>query len=200
MAQSDPEMRMAGQDHVHPGAELDQAHALPALHKIPYFKAENDAAGQYPCNLAKGYIELIALNRHYILLVLFRTVAAERIQMLAFLVSNLAHGSRDRRAVDMNIEDAEEDAQANPLAGRRLDASNLRDLAVRGRNHQARLSRYRTLGIAKKPQEKARQQERYHRPSPMSGYQKHQNAGRDEPKSIKISVTNHVFDQTLGEL
>ena len=67
-------MRMAGQDHVHPGAELDQAHPLPALHKIPYFKAENDAARQYPGNLAKGHIELIALNRHDILLVFFRTV------------------------------------------------------------------------------------------------------------------------------
>src|SRR5277367_1421941 len=118
MTQSDAHMRMAGQDHVHAGAELDQAHALPALYKIAYLEAENDAAGEDPGNLAKRYIELVTLNRHYILLVLFRTVAAERIQVLAFLVANLAHRSRDRRAVDMNIEDAEEDAQANPLAGR----------------------------------------------------------------------------------
>src|ERR1700761_9315014 len=164
MAQSHPDMGMARQDHVHPGAELDQAHPLPTLHKIPYFKTENDAAGQYPGNLAKGDIEVIALNRHDILLVLFRAVAAESVQVLALLVSHLAHASRDRRAVDMNIEDAEEDAQANPLAGWRLDASNLRDLAVRRRNHQSCLSRYRSLGIAKKPEEKAGQQDRYHRP------------------------------------
>ena len=100
----------------------------------------------------------------------------------------------------MNIEDAEEDAQANPLAGRRLDAGDLRDLAVRRRNHQPRLSRNRSLGIAKKPEEKAGQQNRYHRPDPMPGYQKYQNGGRDKPKPIKISVTYHVFDQTLGEL
>jgi hypothetical protein len=200
MAQSDADMRMARQDHVHAGAELDQAHPLPALYKIAYLKAENNAAGKYPGNLAKRYIELVALNRHYILLILFRTVAAERIQVLAFLVSNLAHGSRDRRAVDMNIEDAEENAQANPLTGRCLYTGDLSNLAVRRRNHQACLGRYRTLGIAKKPEEKARQQDRYHRPGPTPGYQKHQNAGRDEPKSIKISVTHHVFDQTLGEL
>src|SRR5450631_722140 len=120
--------------------------------------------------------------------------------MLALLVSNLAHRSRDRRAVDMNIEDAEEDAQANPLAGRRLVAGDLRDFTVRRRNHQARLSRYGTLGVAKKPEKKTRQQNRNHRPRPMPGYQKDQNGGGNEPKSIKISVTNHVFDQTLGEL
>ena len=120
--------------------------------------------------------------------------------MLAFLVSNLAHRSRDRRAVDMNIEDAEEDAQANPLARRRLDAGDLGDLAIRRRNHQACLGRHGTLGIAKKPEKKARQQNRNDRPRPMPGYQKDQNGSRDEPKSIKISVTNHVFDQTLGEL
>src|ERR1700761_352279 len=98
-------MRMAGQDHVHPGAELDQAHTLSALHKIAYLEPENNAAGKNPGDLAKRYIELIPLNRYDILLVLFRTVAAEGIQVLAFLVSNLTHGSRDRRAIDMNIED-----------------------------------------------------------------------------------------------
>src|SRR5580704_11792014 len=146
---------MPGQDHVHAGAELNQAHPLPAFHKIAYLKAENDAAGKYPGNLAKRYIELVALDRNDILLVFFRTVPAERIQVLAFLVANLAYCSRDRRTVDMNIEDAEEDAQANPLACRRLDAGDLRNLSVRRRNHQARFGRHGTLGIAKKPEKKA---------------------------------------------
>ena len=92
----------------------------------------------------------------------------------------------------MNIEDAEEDAQADALASRRLDAGDLGDLAIGRRNHQAWLDRHRTLGIAKEPEKKARQQNRDHRPDPMPGYQKDQNAGRDKPKSIKISVTHHV--------
>ena len=118
MAQSDADVRMAGQDHVHAGAELDQAHPLPALYKIAYLKAENDAAGKYPGNLAKRYIELVALHRDYILLVFFRTVPAKGIQVLAFLVANLAYGSCDRRAVDMNIEEfrALEESLLNPSA------------------------------------------------------------------------------------
>ena len=34
----------------------------------------------------------------------------------------------------------------------------------------------------------------------LPGYQQDQNGSRDKPKTIKISVTHHVCDQTLGEL
>ena len=48
LPESHPNVRMARQKHVHPGAELDQPDPLAALHKIAYLKAEDDAAGQQP--------------------------------------------------------------------------------------------------------------------------------------------------------
>jgi hypothetical protein len=34
----------------------------------------------------------------------------------------------------------------------------------------------------------------------MPGYQEDQNAGRKKAETIKVSVTNHVCAETLGEL
>ena len=160
LPQGHPDVRMAGQQNVYPGAELDQADPLPALHKIAYLKAEDDAPRQQSGDLFEAHIELIALHGHQILLVFFRRLGVERIQVLAFLIPNLAHRAGNGRAVDMNIEDAEEDTQADTLSSRRLDAGDLGDFAIRRRNHQACLDRHGTLGIAKEPEKKACQQNR----------------------------------------
>ena len=39
LPQGHPDVRMAGQQNVHPGAELDQADPLAALHKIAYLES-----------------------------------------------------------------------------------------------------------------------------------------------------------------
>jgi hypothetical protein len=42
---------MGRQQNVHPGAELDQADALAAFHKIAWLEAEDDAPRQYTGDL-----------------------------------------------------------------------------------------------------------------------------------------------------
>jgi hypothetical protein len=67
-----PNVRMARQQHVHPGAKFDQANALAALHKITYLKAEDNAAREQTGDLFEGDIELVALHGYQVLFVLFR--------------------------------------------------------------------------------------------------------------------------------
>ena len=100
----------------------------------------------------------------------------------------------------MNIKDAKEDAQADTLAVRRLNSGDLSDFAIGGRNDQARLDRHRPLGIAEEPEKKAGEQNRYDCPNPIPRHQEYQDGSRNEPKTVEVSVTHHVRDQTLGEL
>ena len=84
LPQGHPEVGMARQYNIHPGAELDQADALAALYKIAWFKAEDDAPRQDTRDLAEDHIELIPLHGHHILLVLFADSGSSAFRCLPF--------------------------------------------------------------------------------------------------------------------
>jgi hypothetical protein len=97
------------------------------------------------------------------------------------------------------VEDAEEDAETDPVAIRGVDGRNLGDLSVGRRNHQARACRNHTLGIPEEPEKEGREQHRNENQKPtgkpVGG--KKANYGSDEQQTdrIPISITNHAAPQ-----
>ena len=66
------DVSMAGQEHIDPGAELDQADTLAAFDEIAHWKRKTMRRASSPAICLKRHIELIALHGHQILLVFFR--------------------------------------------------------------------------------------------------------------------------------
>src|SRR5947209_14678531 len=96
-------------------SEFDEAHALAALQTISDLRIEDNAASQKAGDLLEDYGLTIAFNGDDVLLVLVGTGIATGIEKFPALVANIATGTGDWSAVDVHIEDAEKDAEAQDL-------------------------------------------------------------------------------------
>ena len=103
------------EQYIHARSELDQAHALAALQPISNFGIENDAPRQQARNLLEDDGLPVAFHGNDILLVQFRGSLIHGVQILAALVAHIANHARNRRAVHVHIEHAEENAEPRPL-------------------------------------------------------------------------------------
>ena len=81
---------------VYPGAKLDQANPLPARHAISNLGIENNASRQQSRNLLEDDRLTVTFHGDNVLLVLFRTELAPRVEELATLVPHVADRARNR--------------------------------------------------------------------------------------------------------
>src|ERR1700751_4394162 len=107
-------VRITGQYQVAARAELDEANALSPLKNIALFRPEDDAAGQQSGDQLEGDEATVALHCHHALLIALGGCGIHRVQIFAFFVLNAANGPTDGRTIDVDVEDIQEDAEANP--------------------------------------------------------------------------------------
>ena len=106
------------------------------------------------------------------------------------LVAHVANHACDRRAVYVDIEHAEENAEARLRRVSDGYSGNVGDFAVAGRDDCARILRDGTLGITKKPEKEKRQQTGEYGPG-GTGQPTEQGGDCEKRDSVEVSVTNH---------
>jgi hypothetical protein len=112
---------IAVEDHIHARSELDQADALTARDRVASFHVEHDAAGDQAGDLLEDYGLPFAFHGDDGLFVFIGGVRSHGVQELALLVANIADNAGNWRAVDVHIEDVEEDADAGLLLATGVD-------------------------------------------------------------------------------
>ena len=126
--------------------------------------AADDAPRQQAGDLLEGdfktRVGALAAHRDRVLLVALGRGRIHGVEKLAFLVVHTAHNAADGRAVHVDIENAEEDADALAGAFGGGDRGSFGDQPVAGRNNQSFAGGNGALRIAEKPEEKRRQQDR----------------------------------------
>ena len=98
--------------NIHARTELDEPDPLAAGYMVSHFKIENDTARDQAGDLLEDYGTAFAFNGNDVLLVLLRRIAVHGVEELAALIAHVADHARNRRAVDVHIEDAEKNADA----------------------------------------------------------------------------------------
>ena len=98
-------------------AEFDEADALAAGNRVSYFEVEDDAAGDQAGDLLEDDGAAFAFDGDNVLLVFVGRVWGHGIEKFAALVVDIADDSSDRRAIDVHVEDVEENADAGALSG-----------------------------------------------------------------------------------
>ena len=104
-----------------------------------------------------------------VLLVALGRSRVHGVEILAFLIVDAAHRAADGRAVDVHIENAQENADALASAFRSGDGCSFCDQAVARRNNQTLAGGDGAMGIAEKPEEKRGQKDRSDAPAPSAG-------------------------------
>ena len=142
----------------------------PRSTRLAFDATADDAPRQQPRDLLEGDFEArvraLAAQRDGALLVALGRGGVHGIEVLALLIVDAADRAADGSTVDVHIEDAEEDADALPSAFRGGDGCSFGDQAVARRNNQAFAGGDGALGIAEKPEEKCRQENRGECPRP----------------------------------
>src|ERR1035441_3248914 len=100
------------EQHVDPRTKLDEADALTSGDPIAGLLAENDAPGDQAGDLLEDDRGAVALDGDDVLLIGLRALFAAGNVEASLLVTDVADGAGDGRAVDVDVEDIEEDADA----------------------------------------------------------------------------------------
>ncbi len=149
---------LRSENHIDTGAELDEANALARFHNVAGLFVDDDSSRDEPCDLFEGDLRLnaadFALHRENALLIGVAGFGFARDQELAFLVIDAGDFAGDRRAIHVDVEDVEEDADASRALGVWSDGDHF---AVSGRDRE-RTHRGDTFGIAKEIQAENRQE------------------------------------------
>src|ERR1035437_9471379 len=198
LANLDPQRCFGRNNHVNPGAELDEPDSLAAPYRFALCMVENDAPRQQPGNLLECDLEALAAHGHNVLLVALRRSRVHGVQILAFLIAHTAQLPADWRAVHVYVKYAKEDA--DPLARTLgcVDRDRLGDQAVSRRDNQAPVFGNSPLGIAEKPQKKRPQPPRPQPPPPTP--LKPSPACRPcfQAQTVDVTVTNHSPERLYG--
>src|ERR1017187_4489706 len=129
-------------------AEFDEADALTGGDSIAGLLAENDTAGDQAGDLLEDHRGAVALNGDDVLLIGLRALFTAGDVEASLLVADVADGAGDGRAVDVDIEDIQKDADAQERGALRLYGNHF---AVGRRNsHGARWDE--AIGIAEEIQ------------------------------------------------
>jgi hypothetical protein len=105
------------------------------------------------------------IHRNNVLLVLGGAGLAHRVQKLAAPVADISNGPRDGGAVDVDVKNAQEDADSRPLAAIHHDGGNVGYFTVCRGDDRALGLRDHPFRISEEPQKESRQQETWHSPS-----------------------------------
>src|ERR1051326_5921289 len=96
--------------HIPPRAELDQPHAFAGSHMVARLFPEYDAPRNQPSALFENHPAALTLHSHDILLVLSGTRFAIGDVKMALAILHLSNRAGDRRAVHVDIKNAQKDA------------------------------------------------------------------------------------------
>jgi hypothetical protein len=194
--------RLGGRQNVDPGTELDKAHALAALHGLAFAAAANDAPSQKSRDLFesdfKTQVLALAAQRDHALFVALGRGRVHGVQELTVQVLDLDDCSGDRCAVHVHIEDAQENADALARAFRSIDGYGFGDQAVTRRHNQTFAGGDGALGIAEKPEEECRQQNRGHAPGPAACKPRERCSHRQKAERVNVTVANHCPQRLYG--
>src|SRR5207244_3608533 len=97
---------------VRPRSETDQTEPLPQAHAVSGLDVTHDPARDRPCDLANPHASPGACHDDLVALVLIPRALLECCEEAAFLVAHALDAAADGGAVDVNIEDIQEDRQA----------------------------------------------------------------------------------------
>ena len=172
------------------GSELDESNALAAIETISDFGVKYDATSQESSDLLEDHGLSVTLNGDDILLVLIGAILAAGVEEFSTLVSDVTDHPGNRSAIHVDIEHAEEDANAPQLLAAERHRGNVGHFAVRRGDKCAFVGGNCSLGITEKPKEECRQQEWEDCPGGM-GQPSDQKTGGDQRKSVKVAITNH---------
>src|SRR5699024_9106497 len=131
-----------------------------ALDTLPRLQIADDPASQQAGDLLEADGVELVLDRDESLLVVYRGLGLERVQEVALAILDEADDTFRRHTVHVHIKHVEEDGHANTAAGGGFDQVGLFDIAVRRRNDDAGPLRDGARGVAKKPEEESRKQNR----------------------------------------
>ncbi len=163
----------------------------PRATPVANFLGEHNAARQQPGNLLEYHCASIALDRHHVLLIVLGGDRAHRIAELAWFVLHAGDNAGNGRTVHVHVEHIKKMLmRVLRLRAVLLHDSNVGDLAVGGRNDGPLHRRNLTLGIAKEPEKKRRQQQW---DNGQGGQVSHptSSATSDKGQSVIDAVANH---------
>ncbi len=151
-ANFDHRPRAGRQQNIAARAKLDQAYALATFHALSRAAIEDDAPRQQAGNLFENdRMAVIAAQAANTLLVQLRRDRAHGVVKLALAIFDAGDHARDRRAVDMNIENIKKNADAQPLRSLYRHQRDVRHFAIGGRNHRAGGLRNHSFRVAEEP-------------------------------------------------
>src|SRR6266852_3206334 len=141
--------------HIDSRSELDHPDALAGSDRIARLLVEYDAARDQSGDLLKGHTGTIAVDGDRVLFILRRGFLFTGHQELSLLVADLRDFAGDGRAVHVDVEDIQEDADAgSPWS----IGFHRHDFAVGGRDSY-RTGRNAAIGVAKEIKAEKRQYE-----------------------------------------
>ena len=116
ISHSHTQLGVCRQQNIHPGAEFDEPHALAALHGLACGATADDAPRQQSRNLLErdfeASIRALTAQRDDALLVALGRSRVHGVEVLALLIVNASHRATNGRAVDVHIENAQENTNA----------------------------------------------------------------------------------------
>src|SRR5688572_549929 len=171
---------------IHSRTEFDQPDTFAFSHIVAAFLGEHDAPRDQPGDLLEDDARSVPFDRDNVLLVLRRTDFPAGDQEFSTLILHIGDGSTDRRAVDVNIEDTQENADPVQSRGLRLHRD---DFAI-GRRNGYRTARNLTLRIAKEVKTKEREDPERRR-KPWICQPQYQRARSGESESVINAVANY---------
>src|SRR6266704_4037727 len=96
----------------------------------------------------------------------------------------------DGRAVNVNVKHIQENADPLESFASLLKFRHVGDLAVRGRNHGARVGRNKSMWVAKEPQEEGGEKDRNDGPN-GTRQPRNQRSRAEQHQSIVVAISNH---------
>ena len=158
---------------------------------------EDDAAGEQAGDLDEGdRVAFVAVDDGEVLLVALGAGGVHGVEVFALAVANLAQNPGDRRAVDVNVEDAEEDADTETLAFRRATRATSVTLPSAGETMRPGSCGIERRGSRKNQRKKECEEQRGERPPPGSGEEPEESGHCEQRQSIEIAVTDHGKDDS----
>src|SRR6185437_10651056 len=146
-----------GQVYVRPAAESNNAETLPDDDILALAQIADDTAGDQAGDLHDRDIARVVdwrdADRHA--LVVLACLVEAGIDEFAFAIAQLGDAAADRDAVDVDVEDIEEDADARHRGGAHIELGrrhrwgDREDAAIGGTDHQSGALRRHPPGVAK---------------------------------------------------
>src|SRR4029078_5860638 len=161
--------------------------AFATLHTISYFGIEHDPAREQSCNLLEDYHSPVTFNGHGIMLIQIRRGLAHGVHELALLIFHVGNCAGDWRAVYVNVEHVEKNADPRALTSIHRSRRNAGHFSVGGRNYCAGRVWKHPCRIAEKPQKEQRKQKSRHCPE-RRGEPANENSSCGEKERVIVAV------------